>query len=115
MRLGLFQVLRGADHGENGPSQTHKRNVSYRLKGSQSQYRVRALKLCISVDPEILPGICLKEMIMNMNRFSYENGNSDFTHKNTVSEMTQTVAPRVSHVMGYSDLFKRVGKICFQK
>lgn len=57
---------------------------------------------------------------MNMNRFSYEDDYSGFTHKSNISETTSAVAPTCSHIMGYDDLFKssdppRVGKICVQE
>lgn len=73
VRPGLFQVFSGTDHSENDPSQILKGNTGYCLKGSQLQYGVKALKLCLSADPGILPGIYLKEIIMNMNRFSYKD------------------------------------------
>ena len=68
-----MQVFSGTDHSENVPSQILKGNTGYCLKESQLQYGVKALKLCLSADPGTLPGIHLKEIIMNMNRFSYKD------------------------------------------
>lgn len=84
------------------------RNTGYHSKGSLSQHEVKARKVCVSVDLGILPRISLKEIIMNMSRFSYKDDNSSFAYKSKISETTQMVlnTPKCSHTVGYYEILK---------
>lgn len=97
------------DHSGNDPSQTVESNIGYHLKGSQSQYRVRALTLCISVDLEILLVIYFKEMITSRIRFSYKTIIvALFINAKYLKHANGAKYTWYSHIMGCYGIFKRV-------